>query len=198
MIVVATETIHKAKNGSEEAFTEIVEAFQLPVFNLCFRMLGDAKEAEDAAQDTFWKAYQAISSYDLERPFGTWLLSIAAHHCIDQQRRRKLPLADIDDFLEETEADRNTPNPESELLASESKAQIQKLLLTLPELDRAAIIFRYWHDYSEEDISLALDISVSAVKSRLHRARRKLAHVWQSTTINDRKLERMQNESPAI
>lgn len=198
VIIVAAETIQKSKNGSEEAFSEIVEAFQLPVFNLCFRMLGEAKEAEDAAQETFWKAYQAIPSYDPERPFGTWLLSIAAHHCIDQQRKRKLPIADIDEYMEETEADKNTPNPESELMALESKAQIQKLLLTLPELDRAAIIFRYWHDYSEEEISQALDISISAVKSRLHRARRKLAHVWQSTSISDQKLERMHNESSAL
>mgnify|MGYP000984062325 FL=1 len=78
------EWVLSAQKGNEEAFTKLVEACQTPVYNLCYRMLGTPTEAEDAAQETFWRAYQAIKRYDPSRSFLTWLLSIAAHYCIDQ------------------------------------------------------------------------------------------------------------------
>ena len=198
MIDIANNILNKAKKGDDSAFTQIVEAFQTPVFNLCYRMLGDAKEAEDAAQETFLRAHQAISKYDSSRSFGTWLLSIAAHYCIDQQRKRKLPITDIDEYLEETAADRNIPNPESVAIEKERHSQIQKFLLTLPEFDRAAIILRYWYEYSEEEICQTLDISISAVKSRLHRARRKLAKILETNDPAGNRVERMKNGSPAF
>ena len=74
----------QAQHGSDEAFTKLVEAYQTHVYNLCYRMLGDAELAEDAAQETFLRAYQHLHRYDQKRPFATWLLSIAAHYCIDR------------------------------------------------------------------------------------------------------------------
>ncbi|NTW45308.1 MAG: sigma-70 family RNA polymerase sigma factor [Anaerolineaceae bacterium] len=198
MIDIANNILSKAKKGDDSAFTQIVEAFQTPVFNLCYRMLGDGKEAEDAAQETFLRAHQAIAKYDSGRSFGTWLLSIAAHYCIDQQRKRKLPITDIDEYLEETAADRNIPNPESVAIEKERHTQIQNFLLTLPEFDRAAIILRYWYEYSEEEICQTLDISISAVKSRLHRARRKLAKILETNDPAGNRVERMKNGSPAF
>lgn len=202
MIDIASNVIAKAQEGDEIAFTHIVEAFQTPVFNLCYRMLGDGKEAEDAAQETFLRAHLAISKYDSDRPFGTWLLSIAAHFCIDQQRKRKLPMVDIDEHLEETAPDRNIPNPETVTIEKEGQAQIQKFLLTLPDTDRAAIILRYWQEFSEEEICQTLDLTISAVKSRLHRARRKLAAAWETENLAENlaenQAERMKNGSPAF
>lgn len=76
--------ILQAKNGSDEAFTYIVETYQTPVYNLCYRMLGHVEAAEDAAQETFLRAYQHLHRYDIKRSFATWLLSITAHYCIDR------------------------------------------------------------------------------------------------------------------
>ena len=76
------EWLQQALDGNETAFANIVETFERPVYNLCYRMLGDPIDAEDAAQETFWRAYQALNRYDPKRPFPTWLLSIAAHYCI--------------------------------------------------------------------------------------------------------------------
>ncbi len=192
------EIIIQAQQGDEFAFNTIVETFQTPVYNLCYRMLGNPQEAEDAAQESFWRAYQAIAKYDPNRSFPTWLLSITAHYCIDQQRRRRLPTTELDDILAETAPDVNTPNPESVYSQGEHEENIQSLLLSLPELDRAAIVLRYWHEASEEEISQSLGITVSAVKSRLHRARRKLAKVWETkNTVNNRE-ERIRNGSPAF
>jgi len=73
----------QARNGDEEAFSRIVEAYQRPVYNLCYRMLGDRMLAEDAAQETFLRAYLGLKRYDPKRAFINWLLSIASNHCID-------------------------------------------------------------------------------------------------------------------
>lgn len=158
-------------------FTEIVEQYQKPVYNLCARMLGDADEAEDAAQETFWKAYKNIKSYDPQRSFLTWLLSIAAHYCIDQIRKRKFSSLSIDimpeDFLPDLD-----PSPEAEASQSEEQKKIRGLLDILAPEDKSAVIFRYWYDLSDEEIGSVLKLSVSAVKSRLFRARKQMAQEW--------------------
>lgn len=198
MINIEPDILKLSMKGDETAFNQIVESFQKPVFNLCYRMLGSAEEAENAAQETFWRAYQSIKKYNPDRSFGTWILSIAAHYCIDQHRKHKLPILEIDDYFAETIADQHTPNPEAVSLQKEHQTEIQKLLNELPELDRAAIILRYWHEGSEQEISQILDISVNAVKSRLHRARKKLAIAWQQQNQSPSQIERMKDGSPAF
>jgi len=195
---IEPDILKKVKQGDEMAFSEIVESFQRPVFNLCYRMLGTSEAAEDAAQETFWRAYQSINKYNPERSFPTWLLSIAAHYCIDQHRKRKLPVVEIDDYLAETAPDPNIPNPESITLQKEHQQQIQDLLNELSELDRAAIVLRYWHECSEDEISQILEISINAVKSRLHRSRKKLAVIWQHQNKHSTQVERIKNGSPAF
>ncbi len=191
------EWLQKALQGDEGAFTNIVEAYQRPVFNLCYRMLGDPDEAEDAAQETFWRAYQALHRYDQKRPFPTWLLSIAAHYCIDQQRKRRIPIISMD-LLPEEDAPDSAPVPEKVVSELEESSQIQRMLSTLGPQDRAAIILRYWYEFSEEEIAKSLSLSVSAVKSRLHRARKELAENWQEPAAPRVIPERRKNELPAI
>lgn len=190
-----SEWLVLAQNGDDEAFTRLVEKYQHPVYNLCYRMLGDSLEAEDAAQESFWRAYQAIKRYDPNRPFATWLLSITAHYCIDLQRKRRLPALEIDDWMEEVLPD-NTPDPERMTGVKEEKEQIYQMLSELNPQDRAAIILRYWYEFSEEEISQTLHLSISAVKSRLHRARLKFAAIYQSEKNGFK--ERVHDESPAF
>ena len=190
----------QAQQGSDEAFTNLVETYQKHVYNLCYSMLGEPESAEDAAQDTFLRAFQHIHRYDSKRPFATWLLSIAAHYCIDRLRRRKFSMASIDQDEEEGGfelPDADAPNPESEVVHNEQREQIQGLLRRLDSVDRAAIVLRYWNDCSEAEIAEALNLTVSAVKSRLHRARRELAGLWQAETPRS-KPERRPHESPAF
>ena len=89
--------IAAARQGDRSAFGRLVEAFQGPVYNLTYRMLGDPEEAEDAAQETFLRAYRKIDTYDPSRKFSTWLLSIASHYCIDRLRRRRLTWLSLED-----------------------------------------------------------------------------------------------------
>jgi RNA polymerase sigma-70 factor (ECF subfamily) len=191
--------IIQAKNGSDEAFTYIVETYQTPVYNLCYRMLGHAEAAEDAAQETFLRAYQHLHRYDIKRPFATWLLSIAAHYCIDRMRKRKLPVFSVDEDEETTFEipDAQAVHPEAETVNGEHREQVHALVGALDETDRAAIVMRYWYDFSEKEIAEALNLTISAVKSRLHRARKQLGKLWQesSTTAH---VERSPYESPAF
>lgn len=190
------ELLRMAQQKDEDAFAVLVETYQTPVYNLCYRMLGTAEEAEDAAQESFWRAYQAIQRYDPQRSFVTWLLSIAAHYCIDQQRKRKLPLLEIDGE-EEFEIPDRALEPEKMLNKKQEKELITGMLQKLSETDRAVIILRYWQELSEEEIAKSLSLTVSAVKSRLHRARLQLARLMlepkPAMTI-----ERNHHESPAF
>ena len=191
----------EAQQGSDEAFTKLVETYQTPVFNLCYRMLGEPDLAEDAAQETFLRAYQHLHRYDQKRSFATWLLSIAAHYCIDKLRRRKFSMFSMDQEDEEGNtfeiADPDSPNPEAESIKGQTRARIQSMLKDLDTTDRAAVIMRYWYDYSEIEIAESLRLTVSAVKSRLHRARKELAGLWQEEETRAH-AERRTYESPAF
>jgi RNA polymerase sigma-70 factor, ECF subfamily len=190
----------QAQQGSEEAFTQLVEAHQSHVYNLCYRMLGEAQAAEDASQETFLRAFQHLHRYDHGRPFATWLLSIAAHYCIDRLRRRKFSFLSTDDSEDGDPIelpDPEAPSPEGEVVHREQREQIQGLLQHLNSVDRAAVVLRYWHDCSEVEIADTLHITVSAVKSRLHRARRELGRLWQEEGTRSR-TERRPHESPAF
>lgn len=195
--------IIQAQHGDSEAFTRLVEAYQTPVYNLCYRMLGEAEAAEDAAQETFLKAFQHLSRYDNSRSFATWLLSIAAHYCIDRLRRRRFIAFSLDDRQENEEdiepewPDCNAVDPENEAIRREEQRLIHRSLQSLEPADRAAIILRYWHQASEAEIAEALNLSVPAVKSRLYRARRLLARLWEQETPTPR-LGRKPYESPAF
>jgi RNA polymerase sigma-70 factor (ECF subfamily) len=195
-----TARVLQAQQGSEQAFTELVEAYQSHVYNLCYRMLGEPESAEDAAQETFLRAYQHLERYDRSRPFATWLLSIAAHYCIDRLRRRRFSFSSLDDDQEWGTSelpDVDAPNPEDVTMHRERSRQMQVAIAKLSPTDRAAIVLRYWHDCSEAEIAETLDLSVSAVKSRLHRARRELAGNWQQEEALPAR-ERRPHESPAF
>jgi len=149
-----------------------LEEHQVAVYNLCYRMLGEPDLAEDAAQEAFLKAYRGRHRFDPARPARTWLLSIAAHHCIDQLRRRALlawlPLAD------RPVAD-PAAGPEKALVQREGERELLGMLRILRPEERAAIVLRYWYDLPVEEIAEATKSSVDAVRTRLYRARRRLA-----------------------
>lgn len=192
-----TEALARARKGDDEAFAFLVEMYQNPVYNLCYRMLGEAGEAEDASQESFWRAYQALDRYDPKRSFITWLLSIAAHYCIDQQRKRRLPTLEIDEYIEEVIPHQGA-DPESSVSKSEEDQMVRQLLSEMNSQDRAALVLRYWYDFSDQEISEALSCSVSAVKSRLHRARLLLAKRWRQTQQPPIESERNRHETPAF
>jgi RNA polymerase sigma-70 factor (ECF subfamily) len=190
--------IEQALQGSEEAFGFLVEAYKNQVFSLCFRMLGNSFDAEDAAQESFIRAFLNLKKYDKERSFATWLLSIASHYCIDSLRKRRIIVTPIESLPAEIIPDNNAPNPERSLRSQEKERFVAKLLNQLKPTDRAAIVLRYWHECSEAEIAEVLNLSISSVKSRLFRARRELANLWVAEQGFSKSPERRANESSTI
>jgi len=166
-----------ARQGDPQAFSALVELYQTPVYNLCYRMLNNAGDAEDAAQETFLRAYKSMKKYDDSRSFPTWLMSIAAHYCIDQLRKRRMTIVSTED-LPYFEVVEGKPGPESIMTQRQEQENVRKLLHTINPVDRAAVVMYYWNELSYQEISQALGLTESAVKSRLHRARRSLAQTW--------------------
>lgn len=172
---VILDWVQAAINGDQDAFAELVYTYQDAVYNLCYRMLSDHVEAEDAAQEAFLRAYLNLRRYDPGRSFKTWVLSIASNHCIDRLRRRRMQYVSIDDPLPSLTLSTNEPEPEDVTIFHEQSRRIQGLLSELAPDYRAAIILRYWYDYSYLEIADILDTTESAIKSRLFRARQMIA-----------------------
>lgn len=173
------ECITRARAGEETAFAPLVDAYQGAIFNLCYRMLGEAGEAEDAAQEAFLRAYAQLRRYDPTRSFKTWLFSIASHYCIDLLRKRRLTWLSIDDDNLPPHPALREPglSPEDSAVRREQSAVIHAGLARLTPEDRTVIVMRYWYDFSYDEIAEATQATVSAVKSRLHRARGTLAEM---------------------
>lgn len=173
---VVLDWVRSALEGDQDAFAELVYTYQDSVYNLCYRMLSERTEAEDAAQETFLKAYLNLQRYDPARSFKTWLLSIASNHCIDRLRRRRMVWLSIDEPLPPTaNLSSDDPQPEESIIFTQRSAAVQELIDTLSPDYRAAVALRYWYDYSYTEIADILDTTESAIKSRLFRARQMLA-----------------------
>lgn len=176
-----------AQKGDQTAFMRLVEVYQRPVYNLCYRMLGgDSGEAEDAAQETFLRAYTKLKTYTAGRKFSSWLLSIASHYCIDRLRQRRYQMVGWDDLTLPEQGTLSSPEPQPETVAvsREERDTLHSLLNGLPPDYRAATVLRYWQELSYEEIAETLNTSVSAIKSRLFRARQMMAEQME---LNDQR-----------
>jgi len=163
--------LEQARRGDQAAFSRLVGVYQRPVYNLCYRVLGNAPEAEDAAQETFVRMYTKLHTYQPERKLSSWVLSIASHYCIDCLRRRRGQWVSLDEEPIATMLPSHNRGPEESALRQESRDEVQRLVDTLPPAYRVPLILRYWYDLSYVEIAEAMGLTLQAVKSRLHRAR---------------------------
>ena len=164
------EWIEAAQRGDQDAFARLVEAYKQPVYNLAHRMLGNAAEAEDAAQEVFLRAYLKLATYDRERRFSTWLLSIASNYCIDVLRRRRATMVTLEDA--EYALPSSEPGPEQSAVEGEQRASIARAIDALPPAYRLPAVLRYYYDLPYEEIERITGLTEATVKTRLHRARR--------------------------
>ncbi len=170
-----TEELHwieAAQQGDHDAFAKLLEAYKGPVYNLAYRMLQNGPEAEDAGQEIFLRVYTKLATYDRERKFLSWLLSIASNYCIDVLRRRRATLVTLDDvaFAVPSQA----ASPERLALDHEQRQIVLRAISQLPETYRLVTVLRYYHDLSYEEIEASTGLTEATVKTRLFRARRML------------------------
>lgn len=169
--------IDRFKSGDAAAFEEIILRHQDKIYNLCRHMLGNAHDAEDAAQDVFLKAYQALHKFQPDAALSTWLYRIAVNTCIDYKRKPFFEsLFRRSDEGGEFIIDRPSDEPSPERLY-QSKQMGRILQISLGRLSkklRTAIILKEVEGLSYGEISEVLDISLGTVKSRIARAREEL------------------------
>ena len=161
----------RARRGEAEAFGDLVRRYQTSVFNVCYRLMGERREAEDLAQEAFIRAYQRLDAFDAERPFGPWMRRVAANLCLNRLQLNTPLAAPLDEDRDED----ITGTPETAREQAERVEQVRSALLGLPAHYRAVIELRHFQELSYEEIAASLGRPVSDVKSHLFRARKLLA-----------------------
>lgn len=171
------ELIAQAQGGDRNAFNELVRIHARGVFNVVYHMCGDAHVAEDAAQETFIRAWQNLTSYRPQTSLRNWLYRIAFNAGMDMLRKEKRILPDD---IEDLHLRDEQPDPESLASQNERTAVVQRAVMSLPDASRAVLVLREYEGMSYHEIAEALDIPVGTVMSRLNYARKVLKDTLKS------------------
>ena len=169
---VKADLLARARGGSLLAFEEIVKRYERRVYGIALRIVRRHEVADDVAQEAFMRAHQALSTFDLGRPFGPWICRIAANLAINHVRSpeaRETPLP-------EGHAETAAPGRGALDLVLEREARevLERALGDLPAEQRAVFALRTFEELSYREIADALGISIGTVMSRLSRARERL------------------------
>lgn len=172
------ELLIRARNGDIEAYAEFVRTFERRVRALLGRLLDDERDVEEAAQDTFVQAWRNLSRFRGDSQPFTWLYRIAVNEALQRTRRKKLDLRPLDDLSpgDSSLFDHRTNTDtlaESRELSSFLAAQLREL----PFEYRAPLVLRDIEGWSNQEVADALELSLPAAKSRIHRARLQLRDV---------------------
>jgi len=166
------QIIRRVVKGSPEDFRELMRRHQVPVFRLAYRILRRREEAEDAVQETFLRVYQNLSAYTEQGRFWPWVRRIAVNICL-----KRLPLeVPVEEICEMVESEQALDDPvEAEIIRRTELEGVRKAVAGLPAPYRIAIVLRYQEDLSYKEIAELTNESVSAIETRLSRAKRMLA-----------------------
>lgn len=183
------ELVRGALDGSESAFREIVLRYQRPVYGLIVRMVRNPSRAEELAQDTFVKAFRALHTYDVQRKFSAWLLTIAHHVAIDDLRRGALKTQPLEEGTEDGPqtrefADTIGATPAAIAEHGELAVALQTAIGRLRPEYREVVTLRYERELDYDEISEMTGLPMGTVKSSLHRARKELADHMESLGWN--------------
>lgn len=170
------ERIERILKGDSTAFRELVNRHKDYAFTLAYRILNSREDAEEAAQDAFVRAYNALASFNREAKFTTWLYRIVVNCALTVQQRRKMQTEDIDD----AKILRGANDTTDALKQKEQKFYIQKALKLLSPDDVTMITLFYLKENSLEEIAEIVGIETNTVKVKLHRARKRLGDAMQN------------------
>jgi RNA polymerase sigma-70 factor (ECF subfamily) len=175
-VVIGSETVErelvlKAQSGDRNAFNELVCIHAQGVINVIFRMCGDVHLAEDAAQETFIRAWLHLGSFRVDSSLRNWLYRIALNTATDMLRKdKRIVPGDLEDF----QLPDPQPGPEGVYLQDERTMLVQAAIASLPEASRVVLVLKEYGELSYREIAEALYIPIGTVMSRLNYARRLL------------------------
>lgn len=165
--------IKKAQAGNTAAFAGLVSMHGALVYNLALRTLGDAQEAEDVAQETFVRAWQALPRFRADSRLSTWLYRIATNLCYNRLPQLKRELEALDPDMEVNILDERQ-RVEDVLLTAELIEQVNTAVNQLPESYRLLISLRHMQGLSYAEIAVVANLPLGSVKTGIYRARQQL------------------------
>ena len=160
--------VQETLDGNQRAFEQLVERYQKPLYNIAFRITGDASDAEDVAQTAFLKAYEKLASFNPRFKFFSWLYRIAVNEALNTEKQRQ-----HHDLLDES----NVAGDGIEEQVDRDGI-VHRCIQRLKPDYRAVVVLRHFEDLSYEEIGRALDLPVKTVKSRLFSARSMLREIF--------------------
>ena len=166
--------IERVLNGDQSSFAFLVERHKNMAFTIANRMLRNREEAEEITQDAFLKAYRSLKEFKKKSKFSTWLYKIVYNLCVSQLRKKKPNVYSMDD-----DENQHFELPEvaykmDDLEQRDQKKYLEKAIEQLNEEEQTIILLFYHEDFSSEEIAGIVNLSVSNVKVKLFRARKKL------------------------
>lgn len=166
--------IEAARQGKAEAWESLVQAHEQAVFRLAYLLLGDADDAQDAAQEAFLRAYRALSRFDVEKPFKPWLLAITANVCRNARRSLGRYLAALQKAFRQEAEPLSIPAAGWQAQKQMEAETLWASVRTLGLEDQKMIYLRYFLEFSEAETAGVLGVPPGTVKSRHHRALKRL------------------------
>ena len=177
--------IERAKIGDRDSFEYLVKLHEKNVYNLALKLLKNREDAQDAAQDAFLKAWINLKSYRGESKFSAWLYRLTYNTCLDLLRKAKkgevISLTTDDEEEKVSDIRDDAISPEERTIKKEEQKTVREAVEALPEEYRQIIIMREFTGLSYSEIANAMGISEGTVKSRLARARQRLAEALRKT-----------------
>jgi RNA polymerase sigma-70 factor (ECF subfamily) len=168
--------VRRCLKGEEKAHRQLLSKYRRPVYNLAWRMVGDEEDAKDVTQETFIRAFRALSTYDVNRPFTSWLFRIATNLCIDYLRRRRPNVHSLDGMrgadneYRTADIEDPTPRPDVRHEMAEQRRMLERMVQGLPPRYKVVILLRHGRELSYNEIAEILNVPVGTVKARIHRA----------------------------
>jgi RNA polymerase sigma-70 factor, ECF subfamily len=169
-----TEAIARARAGDADAWGGLYREYAPAMFRFCRRALPTREDAEDATMEIFMKLRDKLSQYDDTRSFGAWLYKVAANHCWDQLRRRKIRQDKETDDVADVPLEHPDPNQLDRMIEQSTNDEVRRALAKLGARARMALVMRYYSDMSYDEIADALGVRRAFVGVVLLRARHEL------------------------
>lgn len=166
--------IEAVKKGNVQAFSFLIDKYQNLVYSLALKLLKKPEEAEEMAQDTFVKAFQKIHTYEGKSKFSTWLYSITYNACISELRKRRVVFSSIDDRQISDQDEQKMHDYYRETKKEDQEKYLNLALSKLPEDDQVLVTLYYYENQSMDEISTITGLSVSNIKVKIHRARKRM------------------------
>jgi len=169
--------VKRAQQGDTAAFDELVRRYTSIVYRVLYKILRHEEDTQDALQDTFVSAYRALPRFRQDARFSTWIYRIATNAALMKARARKNNLVSLDHPTEDPDAQSAwdlpdwSATPDEEIMTGETRRIMEDAIQALPPEQRAAFVLHDIQDLSSAETAQAMGITVSAVNSRLHRAR---------------------------